>query len=225
MGALANGALILGVVLGPGYLFVRTVARDIPIRSQTELEDLVQMLIVGVLAGLLSGFLLYGIGEIYSRIDFFGFLEQGGENYFTDEPGWSIATIALFLFFGYVTAFAAAVAYRHYMFLQMRKPGNRTSNGSVLYGLMIGSEASVVSVATTFGKIFVGEVIGYSRTSKSDRELALGGPHLHFVNDRGSGQKNYLPGTVLIRESQIEYIFLFDDDRPDGLAATDQPEG
>lgn len=92
----------------------------------------------------------------------------------------------------------------------MRKPGKKTSDGSVLYGLLVGGTGSVVSVKTCFGKIFVGEIIAYTRTSKSDRELALGGQHLHSFEDGIGGEPTPLSGTVLLRESQIEYILLFD---------------
>lgn len=210
MGGLANGALFLGVILGPGYLFVRLISRDVPLRSQSELEGLVEMLIVGVTSALVSAVLMLGVQLVQPSVDLTRLIDGGAESFLQEDALGALVTVASFLLIAYFVAFVSAVLFRTWKMKQLTRPGNRMSHGSVLYGLTMGQEGSIVSVSTDFGKIFCGEMIGFTRTSKSDRELALGGKHLYFVEPGGGGEKVFFDGTVLIRESRIEFIHLHD---------------
>ncbi len=208
MGGLVNGALLVGTILGPGYLFVRLVARDVPIRSQTELETFVEMLIVGAASAIFSAAGLIGIHEVITGIDLVRLINGDLEAFVDGDPLGVLSTVVLFLLLAYGFGFGLAVAFRQRKLAEMRKPGAKTSHGSVLYGLTVGRKGSVVSVSTDFGKVFTGEMIGFSRTSRSDRELALGG-HLYYIDDERPDMKVGLPGTVLLRESQVEYILFY----------------
>ena len=164
------GLVLLAAALGPGYLYVRYASDRKPRRDQSQLQETIEMLIIGGLAAVLSAAVVLIVGEASDAIDTGAIADDPGR-YLLTEPARSFG--ALFLFFGLSYVGVGLVAWIRF------REEPKVSHGSAWHGMFFDrlpdkrKHVPLLTVELRDGRKVTGAVHSFTREREDMRELVL----------------------------------------------------
>jgi Family of unknown function (DUF6338) len=197
------GLALLAAALGPGYLYVRYASDRKPRRDQSPLQEMIEMLVIGGLAAVLSGSVILILGDATGWIDTSAIADNPGR-YLVTEP--ARAFTGLLLFFGLAYAGAALAAHRRYR----NEP--KVSHGAAWHEMFYerlpvkNKHVPLLTVELKDGRKITGAVHSFTRERDSNRELVLI-PPMRVQPSPNAKMGDLLKDHFLIlREEDILYI-------------------
>jgi hypothetical protein len=163
--------VLLAAALGPGYLYVRYATDRQPRREQNQLEDLIEMFVIGGVASVVSGAVVLILADAVSALDL-GALSDDPGRYVLTEPARTF--IALGVFFALSYGGVALVAWR-------RNRGLPTVTHSSAWHEMFlkrlpepkDQVVPLLTVELRDGRKITGVVHSFTRELEDRRELTL----------------------------------------------------
>lgn len=167
------GLVALAAALGPGYLFVRRAERHHNRPVQSQLGELVEMVVIGGAASLLAAGTVGGIVLSKGFIDGTA-LREDAVAYVVNQPWRCFATAAAFYALAYLITFGASLAV-HRKGPSAIVPGlsgwTQAMRAEVPHGKVV-----VVRVELSDGRRLAGRLGGFTSALEARREIVLRAP-------------------------------------------------
>jgi Family of unknown function (DUF6338) len=165
------GVVLLAAALGPGYLYVRYATDRQPRREQTQLQELIEMFVIGGVASVISAAVVLILADAFDALNL-GTLADDPGRYMLTEPARTF--IALGVFFGLSYGAVFYVAWR------VNRGLPKVSHGSVWNEMFwkklpepVDKVVPLLTVELRDGRKVTGVVSTFTREVEETRELVL----------------------------------------------------
>jgi hypothetical protein len=197
------GLVALAAALGPGYIYVRRAELHRGRPRQSQLGELVEMVVVG------GGMSLLAAGAVLIAIDATGFVDTdalradvGG--YVLSEPARFFAAALAFYGLAYALAFVASmIVYRDST--AVIEPGATGWLRAMWVDLPDKMQSPVVTVELRDGRKIAGGLRSFTAAPEDNREIVLARPLVASAGPRGKGVP-LNEDFVVLREDQIAVV-------------------
>lgn len=192
----------MAAALGPGYVYVRVARSKRPRGNQSQVAELVEMLVIGALASVASAGAVLVVGKLTKLLNT-GQLAEDFNSYLLTEPGRSFGSLIVFYGLAYFGAWAAATI-RH------RGDSDFRPDGSAWYQAFAQScpadAVPFLTVELKDGRWIAGAYKDATVERDDNRELCLQQPL--GAAPRAGAQMRPEPNDefVLLREEDIRQI-------------------
>ena len=196
------GLVALAAALGPGYLFVRRAERHHNRPSQSQLGELVEMVVIGGAASLAAAGIVLGAARFHGFIDTAA-LHNDAAGYLLAHSWRCLAAAAAFYALAYGIAFAASLLI-HRQTSGVIEPG-ATGWTRAMRSRVPPKKAVRVMAELNDGRKVAGVVTDFSSAPEQNREVVLGAP---IVATIGRSDETVLVGAdfLALREDQITLL-------------------
>lgn len=196
------GLVALAAALGPGYLYVRRAElhQNRPVQSQ--LGELVEMVVIGGGVSLIAAGVVLGVATSTGFLATAG-LKKDATGYLLDEPWRCFAVAAAF----YISAYLIALVGTHVV--HRRSPASivpgLTGWTQAMHGRVPEKKAVVVRVELRDGRKFAGALAGFTPALEGNREILLRAP---IIASAGVGKPpvELVDDFLAFREEQIALL-------------------
>jgi Family of unknown function (DUF6338) len=167
------GLVALAAALGPGYLFVRRAERHHNRPAQSQLGELVEMVVIGGAASLLAAGIILGAARFHGFIDTAA-LREDAAGYLLAHSWRCFAAATAFYALAYGFAFVAS-------FLIHRQASSAIEPGAsgwtrAMRSRVPAKKAVRIMVELNDGRKLAGVVTDFSSAREQNREIVLGAP-------------------------------------------------
>ena len=196
------GLIALAAALGPGYLYVRRAELHHNRPVQSQLGELVEMVVIGGACSLLAAGAVLGVAHSKGWIDT-AKLHQDAGGYLLAEPWRCFAVAAIFYALAYGLAYAASRFF-------LRKstaaivPGATGWTQAMRASLPEGKAVSAM-VELRDGRKLAGVVASFTSAEKENRELVLRKP-IKASSGPSGGAVELNADFITLREEQIALL-------------------
>jgi len=196
------GVALVAAALGPGYVYVRLVRKKKPRGSQSQVAELVEMLVIGALASVASAGVVLSLAKASGFLDVDA-LAKDFNSYLLTEPARSFTCLIAFYALAYLAAWTVAT-------LQHRGESDFRPDGSVWYQAFANGCPSdsipFLTVELNDGRWIAGAYKKATVERDENRELCLQRP-LGTAEVGGAPMREERDEDfVLLREKEIRQI-------------------